>query len=184
MVCKCKPVSPVRGLSPLRGDLPQQRSLDGRSKGGEIYVGITTLSLTQLRQTQAPPQPIVPFFKFQYHSLLLKQLSPPLSGGTNPVFSGNLKWELPYSWTKFDLHSDCYWNEWYQMCRCKISWVAGRPMILFASILVGGEQGWHCLLGKRDMADGKRVIEVLSDICLPNLLVCLLNMFLWEESNH
>ena len=34
MVCKCKPVSPVRGLSPLRGDLPQQRSLDGRSKGG------------------------------------------------------------------------------------------------------------------------------------------------------
>ena len=85
MVCKCKPVSPVRGLSPLRGDLPQQRSLDGRSKG-EIYVGITTLSLTQLRQTQAPPQPIVPFFKFQYHSLLLKQLSPPLSGGTNPVF--------------------------------------------------------------------------------------------------
>ena len=46
------------------------------------------------------------------------------------------------------------------MCRCKISWVVGRPMILFASILVGGEQGWHCLLGKRDMADGKRVIEV------------------------
>ena len=31
---------------------------------------------------------------------------------------------------------------------------------------------------ERDMADGKRVIEVLSDICLPNLLVCLLNMFL------
>ena len=34
MVCECKPVSPVRGLSPLRRDLPQQRSLDGRSKGG------------------------------------------------------------------------------------------------------------------------------------------------------
>ena len=65
------------------------------ARGEEIYVGITTLSLTQLRQTQAPPQPIVPFFKFQYHSLLFKQLSPPPSGGTNPVFSGNLKWELP-----------------------------------------------------------------------------------------
>ena len=73
--------------------------MEGARAGGEIYVGITTLSLTQLRQTLAPPQPIVPFFKFQYHSLLLKQHPPTThtqkTGWDKIPFSGNLKWEAP-----------------------------------------------------------------------------------------
>ena len=60
------------------------------ARGEEIYVGITTLSLTQWRQTQALPQPIVPLFKFQYHSLLLKQHPPTTHKknwvGQNPIF--------------------------------------------------------------------------------------------------
>ena len=73
--------------------------MEGARAGGEIYVGITTLSLTQWRQTQALPQPIVPFFKFQYHSLLLKQHPPTTHTHTNGwdkiPLSGNLKWEAP-----------------------------------------------------------------------------------------
>ena len=48
-----------------------------------------------IKTNKSAIQPIVPFYKFQYHSLLLKQLSPPPQVGQIPFFSGNLKWELP-----------------------------------------------------------------------------------------
>ena len=143
MVCKCKPVSPVRGLSPLRGDLPH-RSLDGGGREGGIYVGITTLSLTQ-KQTLNKLYPSPKSIQFLLQILTSSSLN---VQDSDPVEIYHSKARTPTILTmkvtvSLVIHvmmkvTVILVMTMYRMSTSRLLWLAGRLLILFASTHVGG----------------------------------------------